>query len=395
EALRQQRGRNEVTVRVRLPEGERESERTLERLLVRTPTGGEVPLARVAEIERGRPRRLRAVGVDTGVEIEIWPLRNADGAALCPHVDEINALSSFDAFATIRRTVVDRIGRAQLRHRDAGGHADVEVGGLLPGDYLALATAVDPKDGGRRDDRIGHARCFSVHQRELELTFDIAGFKQWTQPRNTPVSTRQSFVRIGAGVRYTNWEYFEFGGRLGYELVEYTTEVVPSWDDLLLVELPPDGRVPISWRRHGLFVSPFVGVRVPFGRWPRITCGKGPDCATIKERRRANPALMTYFVDAQVAVNFGIADISSLPPELVASESSAVLEPDLDLGLKTGVRVRPRQVAGFGVFAGVLLTDLTNARTINARQQEFWTNDWGVRGIVGIELGLGLRGKRS
>ncbi|HUF85837.1 MAG TPA: efflux RND transporter permease subunit [Thermohalobaculum sp.] len=54
EALAQQDGRNEVTVRVRLPESERRSEATVETLLIRTPDGGEVPLFEVATVERGR-----------------------------------------------------------------------------------------------------------------------------------------------------------------------------------------------------------------------------------------------------------------------------------------------------------------------------------------------------
>lgn len=54
EAIRQQRGRNEITVRVRLPEAERTSESDLENLVVATPDGGEVPLYQVAEVSRGR-----------------------------------------------------------------------------------------------------------------------------------------------------------------------------------------------------------------------------------------------------------------------------------------------------------------------------------------------------
>jgi len=53
-ALRQQRGRNEVTVRVRLPEAERSREHSIENLLIRTPGGIFVPLAGIAEVERGR-----------------------------------------------------------------------------------------------------------------------------------------------------------------------------------------------------------------------------------------------------------------------------------------------------------------------------------------------------
>ena len=54
EALRQQRGRNEVKVMVRRPKSERISEYDLEELIVRTPSGGEVPLREVVELKRGR-----------------------------------------------------------------------------------------------------------------------------------------------------------------------------------------------------------------------------------------------------------------------------------------------------------------------------------------------------
>lgn len=54
EALRQQRGRNEVKVMVRLPESQRDSEYDIEHLLIRTPAGKDVPLMQVAEVSRGR-----------------------------------------------------------------------------------------------------------------------------------------------------------------------------------------------------------------------------------------------------------------------------------------------------------------------------------------------------
>ena len=54
EALRQQRGRNEVKVMVRLPENERASEYDLDQLLIRAPNGIEVPLYEVARVDRGR-----------------------------------------------------------------------------------------------------------------------------------------------------------------------------------------------------------------------------------------------------------------------------------------------------------------------------------------------------
>jgi multidrug efflux pump subunit AcrB len=54
EALRQQRGRNEVKVMVRLPESRRISEFDAESLLIFTPDGRFVPLMQVAQVERGR-----------------------------------------------------------------------------------------------------------------------------------------------------------------------------------------------------------------------------------------------------------------------------------------------------------------------------------------------------
>jgi multidrug efflux pump subunit AcrB len=54
EALREQRGRNELKVMVRLPEAQRSSEHDLDRLLVGTSQGSFVPLGHVATFSRGR-----------------------------------------------------------------------------------------------------------------------------------------------------------------------------------------------------------------------------------------------------------------------------------------------------------------------------------------------------
>ena len=53
EAVRVQRGREEVRVYVRLPEEERNAIADVEEYLVRTPTGGEAPLGRVASVRLG------------------------------------------------------------------------------------------------------------------------------------------------------------------------------------------------------------------------------------------------------------------------------------------------------------------------------------------------------
>lgn len=54
EVLRQQRGRNEIKIMVRLPENERLSESDIEELMIWTKTGKEVPLNEAVHVERGR-----------------------------------------------------------------------------------------------------------------------------------------------------------------------------------------------------------------------------------------------------------------------------------------------------------------------------------------------------
>ena len=54
EALRQQRGRNEIKVKVMLPDSQRVSEYDIEQLLIHTPGGGDVQLRQVAQVTRNR-----------------------------------------------------------------------------------------------------------------------------------------------------------------------------------------------------------------------------------------------------------------------------------------------------------------------------------------------------
>jgi len=54
EALRQQRGRNEVRVMVRLPKSERISEQQLEDMVLWTPAGTEIPLMEAVNVKQGR-----------------------------------------------------------------------------------------------------------------------------------------------------------------------------------------------------------------------------------------------------------------------------------------------------------------------------------------------------
>lgn len=78
EAVRVQRGREEVRVYVRLPEEERNTIADVEEYLVRTPMGGEVPLGRVASVRLGsspttirRTDGERAITVTADVDREV------------------------------------------------------------------------------------------------------------------------------------------------------------------------------------------------------------------------------------------------------------------------------------------------------------------------------------
>jgi multidrug efflux pump subunit AcrB len=75
EALRLQRGRNEVKVMVRYPEGDRRHLHDFETMRIRTPDGGEIPLRRAAHVEEGfgfseinRTDRKRVINVTASVD---------------------------------------------------------------------------------------------------------------------------------------------------------------------------------------------------------------------------------------------------------------------------------------------------------------------------------------
>ena len=78
EALRQQRGRNEMKVMVRLPEEERKTVYTIEELVIRTPQGGEIPISEAAEvtydraytsIKRTDGRRIQSITADVDEQV--------------------------------------------------------------------------------------------------------------------------------------------------------------------------------------------------------------------------------------------------------------------------------------------------------------------------------------
>jgi multidrug efflux pump subunit AcrB len=94
-ALRYLRGTNEIEVRVKLPEEEREDIRTLENFMLRTPDGVEVALADVARIEEGKSftsinrrdgRRIINVGMDVEPKSAIGRVQAAIDSEVMPQL---------------------------------------------------------------------------------------------------------------------------------------------------------------------------------------------------------------------------------------------------------------------------------------------------------------------
>jgi multidrug efflux pump subunit AcrB len=96
EALREQRGRHELTVRVKLPEDQRQSEYDLEELPIRVKGGGFVPLSTVVDLERGEsPASITRNGGRRAVSVS---------AELAPGVD-----SAQDVTAELQKTVFPQL----------------------------------------------------------------------------------------------------------------------------------------------------------------------------------------------------------------------------------------------------------------------------------------------
>lgn len=97
EALRQQRGRNEIKIIVRLPESERISRQHIDDFLLRTPAGTMVPLREVAEVTTGRSytsidrrdgRRIISVTADVTPPSEAGLIQKALAADVVPQLRE-------------------------------------------------------------------------------------------------------------------------------------------------------------------------------------------------------------------------------------------------------------------------------------------------------------------
>jgi multidrug efflux pump subunit AcrB len=128
EALRQQRGRNEVKVLVRFPEDQRIRESDVEQMLIRTPAGTDVPLMHIARVERGRAYTI---------------INRRDGRrtiAVTADVEPIGETSQVQA--TLNETVLSQLARdfPGLSYSYEGRQADMKesMQSLVGGFVLAV-----------------------------------------------------------------------------------------------------------------------------------------------------------------------------------------------------------------------------------------------------------------
>ena len=118
EAQRIQRGRNDIRVMVRYPEAERESLATLDSMMIRTPSGTEVPFSTVAEITPGkslptilRIDRKRQLTVSANVESE-----EVDADGIVEELERTFIPEVVDDYVGMRYV---RSGRAQQAEEDS------------------------------------------------------------------------------------------------------------------------------------------------------------------------------------------------------------------------------------------------------------------------------------
>jgi multidrug efflux pump subunit AcrB len=125
EVLRQQRGRNEVKVMVRLPKAERVSEHNLEEMILLSPSGKEIPLREAVSLKRGRAfttidrrdgRRVVNVTADSRPRSQVGQVMSALKADILPALQQKYAglTYSFEGRQADRRESVSALLRGLL-----------------------------------------------------------------------------------------------------------------------------------------------------------------------------------------------------------------------------------------------------------------------------------------
>lgn len=136
EALKLQRGRNEVTVRVRLPEKERISENTLDTMIIHAPDGTEALLRDVVTMERGRAY--------TSIERRAGRRVGTVSANVVPRdeTDRVIAVVNKEIMPPLQQQFPGLASQLQGRHADMQESTQNLISGLLMallGIYALLA----------------------------------------------------------------------------------------------------------------------------------------------------------------------------------------------------------------------------------------------------------------
>ncbi len=146
EALRLQRGRNEVKVMVRYPEGDRHSLHDLETMRIRTPAGGELPLLQAASVEAGR------------------------GFSVINRTDRKRVIN-------VTATVDDKVANAQDILTDLKGGVLAE----LTADYPGLSYSLEGEAKEQRDSMASMRKGFLLALFMIYALLAIP-FKSYSQP---------------------------------------------------------------------------------------------------------------------------------------------------------------------------------------------------------------------
>ncbi len=125
EVLRQQRGRNEVKVIVRLPKAERVTEQSLEQMILRTAGGIEVPLREAVDFKRGRAyttidrrngRRVVTVSADARPRARAGQILESVKTDVLPQLQQkyVGLTYSFEGRQADRRESMAALGKGLL-----------------------------------------------------------------------------------------------------------------------------------------------------------------------------------------------------------------------------------------------------------------------------------------
>lgn len=200
EALRQQRGRDELRVMVRFPEDQRQSRLALENLVLRTPRGGEILLSEAVEIKQGfsdtsieRVEGRRVIHVTSDIELGVTTSGNVKEALMAGPLPKLKQRYpglnfSFEGESRERAETLEALKVGMIL-------ALIAIYGLLAipfGSYIQPAIVMSAIPFGIVGAVIGH----------YVMGFELSIISMMGIVALTGVVVNDSLVLIDAGNRY-------------------------------------------------------------------------------------------------------------------------------------------------------------------------------------------------